>query len=75
MAMVLNMVEVYRTNVRHKRQARKLLDVLSKQFPMFSINFDLEDCDKILRVEGKNIPQEKIARLLTENGYQCSVLD
>jgi len=75
MAMVLNMVEVYRTNVRHKRQARKLLDVLSKQFPMFSINFDLEDCDKILRVEGKNIPQEKIARLLTENGYQCSVLE
>jgi len=75
MAMLLNMVEVYRTNVRHKRQARKLLDVLSKQFPMFSINFDLEDCDKILRVEGKNIPQEKIARLLTENGYQCSVLE
>jgi len=75
MAMVLNMVEVYRTNVTHKRQARKLLDVLSKQFPMFSINFDLEDCDKILRVEGKNIPQEKIARLLTENGYQCSVLE
>jgi tRNA G26 N,N-dimethylase Trm1 len=69
------MVEVYKTNVRHKRQARRLLDVLSKQFPMFSINFDLEDCDKILRVEGKDIPQEKIAKLVTENGYQCNVLD
>ena len=75
MEMILNMVEVYKTNVRHKRQARRLLDVLSKQFPMFSINFDLEDCDKILRVEGKNIPQEKIAELVTENGYQCNVLD
>jgi len=73
--MILNMVEVYKTNVRHKRQARRLLDVLSKQFPMFSINFDLEDCDKILRVEGKDIPQEKIAKLVTENGYQCNVLD
>jgi tRNA G26 N,N-dimethylase Trm1 len=75
MEMILNMVEVYKTNVKHKRQARRLLDVLSKQFPMFSINFDLEDCDKILRVEGKDIPQEKIAKLVTENGYQCNVLD
>ena len=71
----MNMVEVYKTNVRHKRQARRLLNVLAKQFPMFRINFDLEDCDKILRVEGKNIPQEKIAKLVTENGYQCDFLD
>jgi hypothetical protein len=75
MTMVLNMVEVYKTNVRQKRQAQRLLNILSKQFPMFSINFDLEDCDKILRVEGKNIPQEKIARLVTENGYECCVLE
>ena len=75
MTMVLNMVEVYKTNVRHKRQAKRLIGVLSKQFPMFSINFDLEDCDKILRVEGRNIPQEKIARLVTESGYQCNVLE
>jgi len=26
-------------------------------------------------VEGRNIPQEKIASLVTENGYQCSVLE
>ena len=75
MTMVLNMVEVYKTNVRHKRQAKKILNVLSEQFPMFSINFDLEDCDKILRVEGKNIPQKKIVRTVTENGYQCTVLE
>lgn len=75
MEMILNMVEVYKTNVRYKRQAKQLLDILIRQFPMFNINFDLEDCDKILRVEGNNIPQEKIVRLLTENGYQCSVLE
>lgn len=75
MEMELNMVEVFKTNVSHKRAAKRLLGVLSKQFPMFSINFDLEDCDKILRVEGQNIPWEKIARLITENGYQCNLLD
>jgi len=41
---------------------------------MLKINFDLEDCDKILRVEGENILNEKITGLVTESGYQCEVL-
>ena len=69
------MVEVFRTNVRHKRQAKLLLNILSRQFPLFRINFDLEDCDKILRVEGENVRHDKIATLVTENGYQCNVLE
>jgi hypothetical protein len=73
--MELHMVEVFRTNVQRKRQAKVLLDILSKQFPLFHINFDLEDCDKILRVEGDNICTEKIAGLVTESGYECGVLE
>ena len=73
--MVLNMVEVFKTDVRHKKQAQTLLSVLAKQFPLFRINFDLEDCDKILRVEGENIQHEKIASLVIENGYQCDILE
>lgn len=69
------MVEVFKTNVRQQRQAKLLLGILQKHFPLFKINFDLEDCDKILRVEGENILQEKIAGLLIENGYQCNILD
>lgn len=52
-----------------------LLEVLSTSFPRFRINFDLEDCDKILRIEGKKIPQQKITALVTGRGYQCSVLE
>jgi len=73
--MELHTVEIFRTNVRQKRQARVLLNILAKQFPMFQINFDLEDCDKILRVEGKNVRHEKIAELVTGNGYCCDVLE
>jgi hypothetical protein len=73
--MKLNMVEVFKTNVRQKRHARRLLNVLACQFPALRVNFDLEDCDKILRIEGTNFPQEKIAKLVIENGYQCDVLD
>jgi len=69
------MVEVFRTNVRRKRQAKAVMDILSKQFPLFRINFDLEDCDNILRVEGENICPESIAELVAENGYECDVLE
>lgn len=69
------MVEVFKTNVRQKRHARRLLNVLASHFPSFRVNFDLEDCDKILRIEGTNIQQEKIAKLVIENGYECDVLD
>ena len=72
--MELHRVEVFRTNVRHKRKAKMLLDILSEQFPSCSINFDLGDCDKILRVEGEHICCERITGLMTQHGYECDVL-
>jgi len=68
------MIEVFKTNVRQQKQADNLLIVLCEQFPRFKINFDLHDCDKILRVEGENILQEQITELITTKGYQCHVL-
>jgi hypothetical protein len=73
--MELIMVEVFKTNVRQKKQAKMILNVLSRHFPLFRINFDLEDCDKILRVEGENISKGKITELIAENGYQCEILE
>ena len=73
--MELRKVEVFKTDVRYKRQAKRVLNILSREFPLFKINFDLEDCDKILRVEGEDIQQERIARLVTRHGYQCITLE
>ena len=73
--MELHRVEVFRTNVTRKRQAKRLLNILSRQFPLLHINFDLEDCDNILRVEGENICKEKITGLVAESGYECGVLE
>jgi hypothetical protein len=36
-------------------------------------NFDLDDCDRVLRVMG-NCRAEEIIRLLEESGYQCAEL-
>jgi len=69
------MVEAFKTNVQKKTQSKKLLSVLSEAFPSFKINFDLSDCDKVLRVEGDNIEALSIMILLKENGFKCEILD
>ena len=68
------MVEVFKTSVRKKYEAKLMLTLLSEKFPHFKINFDLDDCDKILRVEGIKIKSDQIIRSLKVNGYQCEIL-
>jgi hypothetical protein len=69
------MVEVFKTNVKARKHSTVLANELTKQFPEIKINFDLNDRDKILRVEGKYIIPDKIISLLNSNGYLCKVLD
>ena len=68
------MVEVFKTNVQKKAQSKKLLSVLTEMFPSFKINFDLSDCDKVLRVEGDNMDSSSIMILVKEYGFTCEIL-
>ena len=69
------MVEVFKTNVQKKTQSKMLLCILSEAFPSFKINFDLTDCDKVLRVEGDNIEVGRIMILVKEHGFACELLE
>ena len=69
------MVEVFKTNVEEVFAANRLVVLLLKHFPKSKINFDLHDCDNILRVEGKDFIAEKIMQLVNENGFTCKVLE
>ena len=69
------MVEVFKTDVQKKTQSKKLLCVLAEVFPAFKMNFDLSDCDKVLRVEGDNIETLMIMSLVKEYGFNCETLD
>jgi hypothetical protein len=68
------MVEVFKTNVQEAHESDMVIQTLLVHFPANRINFDLEDCDKILRVEGGMVQKEKIIALLNSCGYQCQVL-
>jgi hypothetical protein len=69
------MVTIFKTNVKRPAQAARILSLLQSRFPNIGINFDLDDCDKILRFEGADIDFEDIIQILTANGYQCCLLD
>jgi hypothetical protein len=69
------MVEVFKTNVQQFTEAQKLVALLRRHFPGTKINIDMDDCDKVLRVEGANLRIEKLMTLVTEKGFLCTVLD
>ena len=70
------MVEVFKTNVQNQTQARIILSLLQSDFSEAKINFDLEDCDKILRVEGMNaLYSQIIVNDLGKLGFKCEVLN
>ncbi len=68
------MVEAFKTNVQKKAQSKMLLSILSEAFPSFKINFDLSDCDKVLRVEGDNMEALPIMILVKEYGFTSEIL-
>ena len=69
------MVEVFKTNVGKKAESKRLLGILSEAFPSYKINFDLSDCDKVLRIEGEKIRIQRIVMLVKENGFKCEALE
>lgn len=68
------MVEVFQTNVEQIKHSKMLAKQLLCSFPESKISFDLNDCDRILRVEGENIEPQSIIELLHGNGYYCKIL-
>ncbi len=69
------MVEVFKTNVQKASEANKIISQLNRFFPDSKINFDLEDCDRVLRVEGRNITVEKVVELVEKHGFNCAELE
>lgn len=70
------MIEVFRTNVCCQNEALQIVEHLQKKLLNTKINFDLEDCDKILRIAGTSAAKNKyIVGYLQELGYDCVTLD
>jgi hypothetical protein len=69
------MVLVFRTSVSSKRKIRQIKPLLDQTLSYAKWNFDLEDCDKILRVETTENVALKVVSTLTKVGFECKELD
>lgn len=69
------MVEVFKTNVQHQLIAEELSTELLAYIPNSKISFDLEDSDKILRIESKVVQPTIVVNTLLKRGYVCEVLE
>lgn len=70
------MVRVFKTNITDTTQAEEFVDSIHLNFSNYIANFDLEDCDNILRIESfhNDICQESIINLITEKGFYAEEL-
>ncbi len=70
------MIEVFKTNIKYQKDACQIQSLLEKKLKNHNINFDLEDCDNILRIETANgkIAVSSVEKILQDEGFFCEVL-
>ena len=69
-----SIVSVFKTSVSNKRLSEKIIKEILLYNNVLACNFDLEDCDKILRIESKVEISEKIIAHFNAKGLICEVL-
>ncbi|HTI57925.1 hypothetical protein [Mucilaginibacter sp.] len=66
---------VFKTNVNSRRKANRIGSLLAATPTVRHWNFDLDDCDKVLRIEATGLDTNMVASLLRAAGFVCEELD
>jgi hypothetical protein len=69
------MTELFKTNIQDHFDAIRVKELLLKEFPLASFQFDLMHPNKLLRAEGKNILTGRIVQILKHEGFYCAVAE
>lgn len=71
------MVEVFKTDVDSTASARRLAAAIMEAMEGCRANFDLEDCDRILRVctDSGTVDADAVIALVRKQGYSAAVLE
>lgn len=73
---IIPMVEVFKTNVNDPVVAGRLVKKIHRAFSGYQANFDLEDCDRILRIKctTSTIRPDFLIDFLQESGIKAEIL-
>ncbi len=68
-------IEIFKTDVKDAEDSNRVVKRLTTLFPESKINFDLDDCDRILRIEGRDFTAMQIKETVKELGFDCELLE
>jgi hypothetical protein len=66
---------VFATNVNTRQEVESLRPCLNLLPGIHRWNFDLDDCDRVLRVETLSTRAEAIRNTLSDQGFFCTELE
>ena len=71
------MIEVFKTDVDNSRHADILVEHIQRMFNGYQANFDLQDCDRILRVKNVrgHVNSTGLIKILNLFGFHAEVLE
>jgi hypothetical protein len=69
------MISVFKTSVTNTKEIETLKLQLDIQLEFAKWNFDLEDCDNILRIDSINEIAQQTIKILKDHGFDCQELE
>lgn len=69
-----NKVEVFITNIQDKMQSEEIRIQILKRYPNLIISFDLEDFERVLRIEGDYFNSSNIIEILVAMSFECEIM-
>ncbi|WP_257668998.1 hypothetical protein [Parapedobacter tibetensis] len=71
----MDQIFIFKTNVSAQEQVQKVAALLGSMTLIKQWNFDLEDCDRVLRVVSLNLQPALIENLLRQEGIDCEHME
>ncbi len=70
-------VEIFKTDVTDNNKGSVILRMLNEKFPSYIANFDLDDCDKVLRIESHSddIDIESVIEFVSNLKTQITLIE
>jgi hypothetical protein len=68
------MIFVFKTSVKYRKQANYLIYELVQNLNLINCTFDLEDCDKILRIEAQSKISDDVIEMVRRHNFICEEL-
>ena len=70
-------VEIFKTDVTDNNKGSVILRMLKERFPSYTVNFDLDDCDKVLRIESHSddIDIESVIEFVSNLKTQITLIE